>query len=103
MPCTEYFLNSISEPSDGRMVRNLVESYHDGDIPNSMKTVQIDGCLPKIAFETDRYVQPSEPEEYVLGIDGKTVLVGEDESEVCGWRAAASARAGRSGTRARFC
>lgn len=47
-----------------------------------MKTVQIDGRLPKIAFKTDRYVQPSEPEEYVLGIDGKIVLVGEDESEV---------------------
>lgn len=63
------------------MVRNFVESYHGGDIPNSMQTVQIDGCLPKIAFETDRHVQPSEPEEYVLGIDGKIVLVGEDESE----------------------
>ncbi len=64
------------------MVRNLVESYHGRDIPNSMKTVQIDGRLPRIAFETDRQVQPSEPEEYVLGIDGKIVLVGEDESEL---------------------
>jgi GNAT superfamily N-acetyltransferase len=64
------------------MVRNFVESYHGGDIPNSMKPVQIDGCLPKIAFETDRHVQPSEAEEYVLGIDGKIVLVGEDQSEV---------------------
>ncbi len=64
------------------MIRNLVEGYYGGDIPHSMKTVQIDGCLPKIAFATDRYVQPSEPEEYVLGIDGKIVLVGEDESEV---------------------
>jgi hypothetical protein len=64
------------------MVRNFVESYHGGDIPHSTKTVQVDGLLPKIVFETDRYVQPSEPEEYILGIDGKIVLVGEDESEV---------------------
>ena len=36
MPWTEYSFNSI-KPSGSRMVRNLVESYHGGDIPNAMK------------------------------------------------------------------
>lgn len=44
----------------GRMVRNPVESCHGGGIPNSMKTVQTDGHLPRTASETDRHVQPSE-------------------------------------------
>ena len=52
-----------------------MESYHGGEILSFMKTVEIEGRLPKIAFEADRYVQPSEPEEYVLRIDGKIVTV----------------------------